>query len=61
MSTRVGQTRLTACAMSRTEKDSVNWLKTRNSPCSAGFSSASVTQASVSRMLSMPRVWPPAP
>ena len=39
-----------------TEKDSVNWLNTRNSPGSAGCSSASSTQARVSRMFSIPRV-----
>ena len=37
-----GTTFLTICAISRTEKDSVNWLKTRNSPRSAGFSRARV-------------------
>ena len=51
----------TSCAISATENDSVNWLKTRYSPGSAGLSRASSTQARVSRMLSMPRVCPPVP
>ena len=40
---------------------SVNWLKTRYSPLFAGFTMASSTQRSVSRMFKKPRFWPPLP
>jgi hypothetical protein len=40
----------TISASSLTENSSVNWLKTRISPRSAGFSTASSTQRTVSRM-----------
>ena len=52
--TAFGWTCDTSSAIWRTDQDSVNWLKTRNSPSSAGLSSASSTQASVSRMSIMP-------
>ncbi len=41
--------------------DSVIWLNTRYSPRSAGFSQASCTQRTVSRMSIIPRVCPPVP
>ena len=50
----------TFCASSPTEKDSVNWLNTRNSPALAGVRMANSTQASVSRMSRNPRC-PPFP
>ena len=52
---------LTISASSITENCSVNWLKTRNSPRSAGFSTASSTHWRVSTMFRYPRVCPPLP
>ena len=51
----------TTSAIWRTDFDSVIWLNTRNSPRSAGFSTASRMHSTVSRMSIRPLIWLPVP
>jgi len=56
-----GLTRAIVSAICVIDSDWVIWLKTRNSPGSAGFSQASWRQRTVSLISMMPRTWLPLP